>query len=416
MADGEIERAQAAILAAAAPLIGVRDGALIDLPGEADPDDCATWLGETALMQRLGARRVPQAAPDAAWMIGPVTRPGPASVDVVWIGADATGAGLAEATGLQTVGANIEFSDFADGVDVSVAAQSAGERLLATDWPRLSVRPASAETYRGLPATARARLWVQRALRLLSLGRVVITDRPRVHILCTLAGIPHVLMAGGGDIEGDLWQLAATPQQAWAAAQSRLARQLAVPPIDLAALFPTSDPLEIWRHRRERAARRLSPGARVLDLGQGEGAMEALVPEAAAYRRADFDGAQADGADHICALGVLERLDDPAALWTWLATARVRVILTYPVLTPACAPDHRRRLGWRSDLTRAELLTMAKEAGFMLTAEEAAPPDSLLLVFDPAPASQAAPAAPPPARRRSRTRSDRSPRARSGRG
>jgi exopolysaccharide biosynthesis predicted pyruvyltransferase EpsI len=53
-------------------------------------------------------------------------------------------------------------------------------------WDRLALRAASYET----AASAR----VLRGCRLLSSGRVVITDRLHAHLLCLLAGIPHAVL------------------------------------------------------------------------------------------------------------------------------------------------------------------------------------------------------------------------------
>jgi exopolysaccharide biosynthesis predicted pyruvyltransferase EpsI len=89
---------------------------------------------------------------------------------------------------------------------------------------------------------SQSRIFVSRALTLLSLGRVVVTDRLHAHILCLLLGIPHILL---NNLTGKNWnfyntwtqdsplcRLAQRPADAWRLARSAIeasaARSLAL--------------------------------------------------------------------------------------------------------------------------------------------------------------------------------------------
>ena len=65
-------------------------------------------------------------------------------------------------------------------------------RALRHGAPRLVVRPLMAQCLALMNRQAEARL--QRGLRMLARGERVLTDRLHAHILCTLMGIPHVVL------------------------------------------------------------------------------------------------------------------------------------------------------------------------------------------------------------------------------
>jgi len=67
--------------------------------------------------------------------------------------------------------------------------------VFLTDWYSLFFENEEARlAYQRLTFDARAAATIARALYILSLGRVVITDRLHGHIFCLLLGIPHVLL------------------------------------------------------------------------------------------------------------------------------------------------------------------------------------------------------------------------------
>jgi pyruvyl transferase EpsO len=356
-------------------------------------------------------------APDMAFMLGPLARSCAPKFDVVWISRTDTegvhGNSLASAglPPLQPVQAGL--GDFDDGIAVATSAEMSGTRLLLSDWYRMElVGQHNLETYRRHDFDARAQFWFDRALRLMSAGRVVVTDRLHAHIICTLAGIPHVLLNNsyGKNVSffeswsrpSSLCRLAATPAHAWKLAQQLLAE---APPA--ATSFRTDVARwsnernlgdDIWKYRSERAARFVPAGSRLLDIGCGRMAIEQFLPRDCIYIPHDVvardartrvhdlnknDRPDFEGATHISALGVLEYLNEPEAFWQWLGKARARVIFSYVTLNPSFPAQRRRALGWFNDLTRAEIVAMADRAGFDLVSEEPVPPDNELFVFDP---------------------------------
>jgi pyruvyl transferase EpsO len=88
---------------------------------------------------------------------------------------------------------HVKPGDVVDWLDEPPSALRAATRLLVT---RVRRAPRSRLLRRLLQSTFEplARQRVRRGLRLLSTARAVITDRLHGHILCLLAGIPHVLL------------------------------------------------------------------------------------------------------------------------------------------------------------------------------------------------------------------------------
>jgi pyruvyl transferase EpsO len=126
--------------------------------------------------------------PDMAFALGPLSRPCPPEQDVVWLArtdAESTGA----ARGMEGVRAEpIDWLEEPPSPARDRCAQLTG--ALAghpADWEALLAT--LAETY---DALARERL--ARGCRILSRGKVVITDRLHAHILCLLMGIPHAVL------------------------------------------------------------------------------------------------------------------------------------------------------------------------------------------------------------------------------
>ncbi len=134
--------------------------------------------------------------PDMAFGLGRLTPGGAADVDVVWVArADAESAGA----GLPELDQRVRRFDWL-GSSGDLPGLPAGRQAMF-DWNR---RRSDAMWARGaigrrerlvewtyLPL-ARAR--VRWGIRLLSRGRVVVSDRLHTHILAMLAGIPHVAL------------------------------------------------------------------------------------------------------------------------------------------------------------------------------------------------------------------------------
>lgn len=130
---------------------------------------------------------------------------------------------------------NIHLGQQEDGIPTIAKGDVVGSMLLVTDWYRCTLDQQGHTRYQTLEFDQRSLFWLNRALRILSLGHVVITDRLHAHILCTLAGIPHILLNNsyGKNISFfetwcrplDLCQLARSPAEAWALAQQFLVSQ-----------------------------------------------------------------------------------------------------------------------------------------------------------------------------------------------
>jgi pyruvyl transferase EpsO len=123
--------------------------------------------------------------PDMAFCLGPLRRPVEATRDVLWLmRGDRESARMDARAGTQAV-------DWLG--DVPSLLQTVGGRLAAyaarPSWIGGAAARASAATFAPM-----ARRRVARGCRLLSEGRVVVSDRLHAHILCLLLGIPHVLL------------------------------------------------------------------------------------------------------------------------------------------------------------------------------------------------------------------------------
>ncbi len=179
--------------------------------------------------------------PDCANMLEDLRRFEYPVFDVVWLSRTDIETGysipIAEITrlpGLKTLNANL--GTFPDGITMTLAAEVSGQKLLVSDWLRCQFQSKEdAAAYYALDFDTKSKFWVERAIRLLSGGRIVITDRLHGHILCTLAGIPHILLNNnyGKNIAyyetwsrpSPLCQLAPTPRHAWDMAQFHLKKE-----------------------------------------------------------------------------------------------------------------------------------------------------------------------------------------------
>jgi exopolysaccharide biosynthesis predicted pyruvyltransferase EpsI len=179
-------------------------------------------------------------APDMAFMIEPQARSIKPAFGIVWLSRTDTegvhGASIPETIKPQKLHQqDVHLGRHDDGIPTIVKAEVAGSMLLMTDWYRCTLDHQGLDRYKALSFDQRSLFWLKRALRILSFGHVVITDRLHAHILCTLAGIPHVLLNNsyGKNVSFfetwcrplDLCQLARSPAEAWALAQQFLISQ-----------------------------------------------------------------------------------------------------------------------------------------------------------------------------------------------
>jgi pyruvyl transferase EpsO len=130
---------------------------------------------------------------------------------------------------LSSSGCTFEIADWLE------EPMTAGRRIAGLLWPRSMGRLTRIPGFFGLLKSAwDAAAWarIQRGCKLLSRGRVVITDRLHAHILCTMLGIPHVVLDNHyGKVQNFIasWTLgnplvhrAATPEAAVAQAAALL--------------------------------------------------------------------------------------------------------------------------------------------------------------------------------------------------
>jgi len=130
---------------------------------------------------------------------------------------------------LERSGRSFEIVDWLD------EPMTLSRRIAARIWPRAFGRLTRVPGFfRALRAAWDAAAWarIERGGRLLSRGRVVVTDRLHAHILCTLLGVPHVVLDNHyGKVQNFIaaWtsgiphvRRAATPEQAVATAVALL--------------------------------------------------------------------------------------------------------------------------------------------------------------------------------------------------
>ena len=179
-------------------------------------------------------------APDMTYMLGPQNRSGAPNFEVLWLSRTDSegvrGRDIAKVTNLPDLGqANAAMGQFADGISTIILADVSGKKLIVSDWHRCQfASQVGVDLYHTFSFDQQSKFWLDRASAILSAGTVVITDRLLAHILCTLAGIPHILL---NDVYGknfsfyetwcrplDVCHLAASPEHAWGIAQDFLKR------------------------------------------------------------------------------------------------------------------------------------------------------------------------------------------------
>ena len=272
-----------------APLIARESIALVDFPASANCGSHAAWLGEKKLMAELGAKLVyecsaqsydrdamaaklgdgtilvhdggnatdpafrarltadfpnnkivvaaEQAPPNAAFMLGPQARAAEPICEIVWIGrTDENRAGdqTEAAARLSSQAAEkFELPPFDDGIEMHFAVKQRPTTVVLTDWTSIFCENVqNRNALKALDFDAQSRVYVSRALHMLSLGHIVITDRLHAHIFCLLLGVPHILLndkAGKNWAFHERWtrqaalsRLAANPAEAWSLARGAL--------------------------------------------------------------------------------------------------------------------------------------------------------------------------------------------------
>ncbi len=185
----------------------------------------------------FGSNAAIETAPDMAFMLGPQTRLSEPKYDIVWLArTDRDGANnqTEAAARLSSQAAEKFFLPrFPDSVEIHAAIKHRPPTVLLTDWYSLFFENEQARNaYNRLDFDGRSQASLTRALYMLSLGRLVITDRLHGHIFCLLLGIPHVFLNNDHGKNWDFYEtwtrqsplcrLARDPQEAWSLARNAL--------------------------------------------------------------------------------------------------------------------------------------------------------------------------------------------------
>ena len=223
----------------------------IDFHDPVEQDRVARLMGDRDLVLMVRERRSasrgrdmgldPVLVPDAALQLGSLARPVPARVDVLWQHRSDKEQARRDLDPRSVVPDDIavEVRDWLGSLDDDEEPRGLGERLAVWAEGRASTAVEQGRGRRVVPDVLQvayppmARHWTRRGVHMLSLGRVVVTDRLHGHLLALLAGIPHVALDNAtGKVHDvlDAWTgdhplvtLAETPQEAAAAAGRLLA-------------------------------------------------------------------------------------------------------------------------------------------------------------------------------------------------
>jgi hypothetical protein len=131
----------------------------------------------------------------------------------------------------------------------------------------------------------------------------------------------------------------------------------------------------LWDGRLRLIARRIRPGASVLDLGAGAQSLRGMLPPLCRYTPADreqrtpdtllFDmdtGVYPDGRWDVAVMaGVLEYAPNAWDVVTHLADLAPLLLLSYD---HGGSLDYRRRQGWQNHLSRAGLEDLLEDLGY----------------------------------------------------
>jgi pyruvyl transferase EpsO len=135
---------------------------------------------------------VPSAlCPDAAFCLGTLQRPSPPSREQLWLWREDSEAAGGEISPLQKENEAVRIADWLSEPPSILKTVSRRMTRAAVRYPRAFgwMRDVTPRTFHPL-ATGR----LERGCQLLSEGKVVVTNRLHGHILCTLMGIPHVVL------------------------------------------------------------------------------------------------------------------------------------------------------------------------------------------------------------------------------
>jgi exopolysaccharide biosynthesis predicted pyruvyltransferase EpsI len=204
--------------------------------------DVTLFAGSTTardmFARAFGPKGRVELAPDMAFMLGPQIRSHEPLYDIVWIArTDQDGAGdrTEIAARLSSQGAEkFVLPRFPDRVEINFVVKQRPPTIFLTDWNSLAYENQEARlAFQQLGFDARAEATLARALYILSLGRVVITDRLHGHIFCLLLGIAHVFLddASGKNRdfhedwtrESPLCRFARSPAEGWTLARKLVA-------------------------------------------------------------------------------------------------------------------------------------------------------------------------------------------------
>ena len=194
-------------------------------------------VAEHMFIRYFGKTAEVELAPDTAFFLGPQRRPREPLVDILWLARtdqEHTSEQTEAAARLASQAAEkFSLPPFADGIEIHLVVKQRPPTVLLTDWNSLVFENHDARVaYGALGFDAQSRVMFSRALHVLSLGRIVITDRMHGHIFCLMLGIPHILL--NDDLgknwnfyetwtrQADLCRLARTPAEAWSLARNAL--------------------------------------------------------------------------------------------------------------------------------------------------------------------------------------------------
>ncbi|MGB6744231.1 MAG: tetratricopeptide repeat protein [Terracidiphilus sp.] len=151
-----------------------------------------------------------------------------------------------------------------------------------------------------------------------------------------------------------------------------------------------------WDGRAKFAADYIPSGAAVLDLGCGRMALEKFLPSDCRYIPCDlvrrdartivcdfnagsYPDAQAQDADMVSFLGVLEYVFDPLKFLSHVREWKHPVVMSYCATDGIGGREHRRNLGWVNDFSYNELVGLLGQAGFSIQRADRA--DSVQWLF-----------------------------------
>jgi len=155
-------------------------------------------LSQHILNRYFGGHASVKLATDMAFMLGSLRRMRKPAYDFVWIARDDKESPAPQqarsVVGLSRV-ARLVLPRFSDGAELNLRGIHRKGDVLLTDWYSLFSKSVAAKAaLKARPFDERSRVYLRRAMFMLSLGKLVITDRLHVHILCLLMKIPHIFL------------------------------------------------------------------------------------------------------------------------------------------------------------------------------------------------------------------------------